>query len=276
MFNEKYFVYSILDSSLAKNIVESLESSSLEKEKEQFSEVFNSNNYKRIEQLFAYVGSGGYTRHHQHLFYSKAMCPENDKVFVHSRVFPTTMYICSTVFNSKVFDQNNEIFVYQMMAVKDYKTALKLESALIFTLYDVLVNYNIALKDDENERHFLAHFAIESTFRFLKDEFEHSKYDFRAIPFFPLHNMISYGHYGTDTTSPNKLVYQENCFHQYQPGRFAFSTGQLVDNITPYVFLPFGETGFDYNLPNGKTQRDVQNELDRLVVSKIKSIKCFK
>ncbi len=186
------------------------------------------------------------------------------------------MYICSSVFSSQTFEQNNEVFVYQIMAVKDSQTARKLESALIFTLYDVLVNYNIALKDDENERHFLAHFAIESTFRFLKDDFKHVKYDFRAIPLFPLHNMISYGHYGTDTISPNKLVYQRNCFHQYQTRRFAFSTGQLVDYITPYVFLPFGETGFDYNLPNGKTQRDVQNELDKLVVSKIKSIKYFK
>lgn len=34
------------------------------------------------------------------------------------------------------------------------KAALKLETALIYTLHDVLVNYNIALKDNENDGHF--------------------------------------------------------------------------------------------------------------------------
>lgn len=43
------------------------------------------------------------------------------------------------------------------------------------------------------------------------------------------------------------LVYQGNCFHEYETRRYAFSNGKLVDNITLYVFLPFGETGFDYN-----------------------------
>ncbi|KAH9400950.1 WD domain repeat-containing protein 55 [Tyrophagus putrescentiae] len=75
---------------------------------------------KKGASFFDGLEAGSYIRHHQHFLYSKAMCPEKDKVFVHSRVSPTTMYICSSVFNSQTFDQNNDVFVYPIMAVKDF------------------------------------------------------------------------------------------------------------------------------------------------------------
>lgn len=92
------------------------------------------------------------------------------------------------------------------------KTALKLETALIYTLHDVLVNYNIAFKDNENDDHFLAHFAIEST----------------TFKQFPLHNMILYGHYGTDNTGPNKLVIKETVFMNMKLDAMPFLMANLL------------------------------------------------
>ncbi len=264
MFHDKYFVYAILDSSLVKTIIESLQSITGTIDKDMFKAVFKSENYKNFEQLFVYIGSGIYTRPHEHLFFSKAMCPEHGKVFIHSHVSPTLMYICSSVHYTENAP-NFDVFVFPIMAVKNIEQVLKLETALIYTLNENILNYKPSVKDNENERHFLAHFLIECTFRFLKDAVEEIKYDFRSIPEFPIHKMTPLGYYEGEIDS-NKLTYQGSCFYQYDSLKYTLENGKTIDIKPLFAFLPFGEHGFDYNLPTYEEQDAILDKIENFVV----------
>lgn len=262
IYSNKMLVYSVFDPFYAKHIINSLKSMDREfsSDIDKFKSVYNLENYKRLEQLFVYIGSGIYSRPHKHVFYSKAMCPNKNQAFVHRDVSPLVLYICSTLFDK--LNDNFDIFVYPIIGLKDYKQALKLETALTYTLSDVVVNYKLSTETDIDEYHFLAHFAMEATFRFMKDEYDNIRYDHRITPEFPLHENQQFGIYENEE-SPKKLIYQGNVFFQYESRDFKYNDDLLITKVTPYVRLPFGI--LDYDLPNEKTQLIVRNELDKLM-----------
>lgn len=269
-YDEKMIVYAVLDPFLMKNIATAFESKELENvwDTAKYKTVYYEDNFKRLEQLFVYIGSGPYTRHHEHLFFSKAMCPNEEASFVHMRVSPLVLYICSTLFDvsKKTTLKNSEIFIFPIMAVKNYEMALKLETALIYALQHVVVNFRPStVQINDKERHFLAHYAIECVFRFLKDELKNIKYDHQVTPEFPMHVMHSFGYYDTDNVVPRELVYQGKSIYRYPLKEFKMSSGQTVSDLSPTVRLPFGKSGFDYKLPDKRTQSDVSKQLDNIV-----------
>lgn len=264
LFEKKLLVYSILNPSLANSIINAFQSDEVTKLSDvgQYKSVYKSINIKQLERLFAYIGSGVYSRHHEHLFNAKAMCPNESNSFVFDNVSPVNFYICSTLFDppESKFDQNFDVFVYPIMGVKNLNEALKLETAMIYTLHDVLVNFKPGNLIDANEIHFLAHFAIECAFRFIKNEYKNIRYDHRITPEFPYYQLHSFGLY-PEKIAPKKIFYQGYSFYEYDSLSYEMADGEILNDLMPTVRLPVGI--IDYDLSNEQAQKDVCTQLDK-------------
>lgn len=279
MYFQKNLVYSILDSSIAKNIISFFQSSDLQglSDTEKFKLVYTNENFKRLEQLFAYIGSGIYTRPHQHVIRSKAMCPSKNKNFVHMYSSAALFYICATVFDfppQKSTPKNNDIFIYPIMGVKNLENSLMLETALIYTLHGIIINTKHSVTFDPKKIHFLAHYAIESTLRYLKNQQEGIKYDHRITPEFPIHEVSTFGMY-ENSDSPNKLIFQSNVYYEYESQNIKLPEYKLnVADVEPYVRLPLGI--LDFELPDETAQKSLRKEFDKQMVSNYNLVMFFK
>lgn len=278
VYVEKLFVYATLDSAKANEIVDSF-TKPIDLRGDswtgKFEAVYNHPSYKRFEQLFVYVGSGFFGRPHQHLIYSKATCPSEGQIFVHPNTNPAVMYICKSIFFPHQQEKlNYDVFVFPIMAVKNYTVALRLETALIRTLQDVLVNYMPSTTDiDHKTIHFLGHYAMEYVFRFLAQEEDNVKFNHMFTSTYPIHKMISFGHFKTYSHAPKELVYQGKAFFEYDLSDYTKVDGTIVSGLKPTVLLPFGRGGFDYTLFNNqKAQNEVIDALALFVNVAFKNI----
>lgn len=280
--DEAYLVYALFDPFMILKVLKSFPTNI--KEDELLSKIYNEDNLQQIINSFVYVGSGTFDRLEDHLYHSKAQCPDKNYNIMHAFVSPVTMYICSKVFEPIFIEKdglhyNNEVFLYPLIAVRTKEAARLIEQALIKMLKNTLINIDdhpSSSKGGQNY-HFLAHFVIEYMLRFIPYQLANSKFLFKDVPIFNFDSMYSYGFFETDTghsTKPKKLAFQNNFWYQFKNIviKMKYKNTNTELKLMSVTHFPFDDTNkkkYDFIIRIPEEKNKIIKMFDDLVVSLI-------
>ncbi len=262
-YEDYFFVYVVLDSKLIANVLESKTFKSTDTREQRHS--YSAEVLETLINAFVYVGSGEFKRMRQHLYFSSSQCPSKEKNFIHAFTTPVSMFICSSVHHPFPEDKSPAVMVYPVMAFETLEAARDVEASLIYFLNNQLVNLDDFQTEFSNsfthkvpeERHFLAHYALEYMFRFLSIGDDTDRYSLSDIPDYKLHSLTTFGLYGSSNQG-KKLLYQGNFLYFFQSQN---------SQVAIWIQLPFNEIGSDFIMSANANNYIINNMVKHFLVS---------